>query len=69
MGPGRPKNQSSQNRTKPVPLCLSRRVDSGHIIFPQTDTVCESYRVLTEIPNRQKVNWVKVNADISRYDR
>jgi hypothetical protein len=33
MDPGRPKNQSSQNQTKPTPLRPSRRVDSGHIIF------------------------------------
>jgi hypothetical protein len=33
MDPGRPKNQSSRNQTKPIPLRLSRRVDSDHIIF------------------------------------
>jgi hypothetical protein len=35
MDPGRPKNQSSQNQTKPTPLRRARRVDSDHIIFFQ----------------------------------
>jgi hypothetical protein len=29
----RPKNKSSRNRTKPVPLHPTRHVDSGHIFF------------------------------------
>jgi hypothetical protein len=34
MDPGRPKNQSSQESDETSAIaCLSRRVDSGHIIF------------------------------------
>jgi hypothetical protein len=33
MDPGRPKNQSYQNETKPVPFCQAHHVDSSHIIF------------------------------------
>jgi hypothetical protein len=33
MDPGRPKNQSSQNQTKPMPLRRARRADSDHIFF------------------------------------
>jgi hypothetical protein len=32
MDPGRNKNQSSWNHMKPMPLRLSRRVDSDHIM-------------------------------------
>jgi hypothetical protein len=33
MDSGRPKNQSSQNWMKPMPLCRARRADFGHILF------------------------------------
>ena len=33
MDQERPKNESSQNQTKPTPLCPTRRIDSSHIIF------------------------------------
>jgi hypothetical protein len=33
MDPGRPKNQCSQNQTKPMPLRSSRRVDFARILF------------------------------------
>jgi hypothetical protein len=55
MDPGRPKNQSYRNQTKLTPLCWSRRADSNHIyFFPKMDTVCESYRVLIDFPDKQK---------------
>jgi hypothetical protein len=37
-------------------------------IFSQMDVVCERYRVLTDFPNMQKVNWSKSTcrtADVS----
>jgi hypothetical protein len=33
MDPGRPKNKISWNQKKPVPLSLSRRAHSHHILF------------------------------------
>jgi hypothetical protein len=35
----------------------------------QTNVVCSGYGYLFGLPNMQKVNQVKFNADVSMYDR
>jgi hypothetical protein len=54
MGPGRPKNQSSRNRTKPMPLCLSHHVDSDHIIFSSNGHRMRNLSRSDQIPNHAK---------------
>jgi hypothetical protein len=61
MDLGRPKNKSSQNQKKPMPLRRSHRTNSDDIFFFQKmDTICKSYRVLIIFPNRKKSQ--KVNS-------
>jgi hypothetical protein len=54
MGPGRPKNQSSQNGFK-MDVCVGL-VDTNptQLEWAQTDVVCSRYRDLFIWPNRQK---------------
>jgi hypothetical protein len=53
MGPGRPKNQSAQNRFK-MDVCVGL-VDTNptQLERAQTDIVCERYRDLFVFPNMQ----------------
>ena len=59
MDPGRPKNQSSRNRTNPEPLRWAVAFIPSIYFFPQMDTVCESDPVLIDFPIGKNSNWSK----------
>jgi hypothetical protein len=65
MDPGRPKNQSSENRMKPTPLCSSHCVDFDHILFSSNGHHMQNLSRSDQIPKQAKSQLVKVNADIS----
>jgi hypothetical protein len=61
MDPGRPKNQSYRNRTKPAPLCLNRRVDSVHVLFFTNGSRMRKISRSDRFPKQAKSQLVKVN--------
>jgi hypothetical protein len=65
MDPGRPKNQSSRNQMKPVPLCPSHRSDSDHIIFSSNRHRMRTLLRSNQNPKHAKSQLVKVNTDVS----
>jgi hypothetical protein len=65
MDLGRPKNKISRNQTKPTPLCLSRCVDSDHIMFSSNGHHMRKLLCFDQIPKHAKSQLVKVNVDVN----
>jgi hypothetical protein len=66
MDPRSPKNQSFQNQTKLVPLCMSHRTHLDHIMFSSNGHHMQNLSHSHQIPKQAKSQLVKVNADVSK---
>jgi hypothetical protein len=59
MDPGRTKNKSSRNQTKPVPLRRARRANFSHILFSKWTLYVKVITFWSISQTGKKVNWSK----------